>query len=158
MIQAVLILNQKGKVRLQKVYDEQTFTALGFSMDQIQQELFQRICAKRQPRSADVDCYANFVGECETLPHESKIVFRTYATLTFVFIIDEEESELGILDLIQVFVEILDNLFKNVCEVDLVFNPHKLGYVLDELIVDGLVCETNIKEVGQIIEAMDQIQ
>ena len=85
------------------------------------------------------------------------MVFRTYATLTFVFVIDEDESELGILDLIQVFVEILDNLFKNVCEVDLVFNPHKLGYVLDELIVDGLVCETNIKEVGNLITAMDSI-
>ena len=91
------------------------------------------------------------------MPSENKVVFRTYATLTFIFIIDEEESELGILDLIQVFVEILDNLFKNVCEVDLVFNPHKLGYVLDELIVDGLVCETNIKEVCQIISAMDSI-
>ena len=54
-------------------------------------------------------------------------------------------------------MEILDNLFKNVCEVDLVFNPHKLGYVLDELIVDGLVCETNIKEVGNLITAMDSI-
>ena len=155
MIQAVLVLNQKGKVRLQRIYDEETFTALGFSVDQVLKELFEKIYQKRS--SASGDSYANFIGELETIPSESKVVFRTYATLTFVFVIDEDESELGILDLIQVFVEILDNLFKNVCEVDLVFNPHKLGYVLDELIVDGLVCETSIKEVGNLITAMDSI-
>ena len=85
------------------------------------------------------------------------MIFRAYATLTFVFLVDEEESELGILDLIQVFVEVLDVLFKNVCEVDLVFNPHKLGYVLDEMIVDGLVCETSIEEVGALVQGMDQV-
>ena len=85
------------------------------------------------------------------------MIFRAYATLTFVFLVDEEESELGILDLIQVFVEVLDALFKNVCEVDLVFNPHKLGYVLDEMIVDGLVCETSIDEIGAIVLRMDQV-
>ena len=55
------------------------------------------------------------------------------------------------------FVEILDNSFKNVNEVDLVFNPHKLGYVLDEMIVDGLVCETSIEEVTTLVTAMDSV-
>ena len=48
-------------------------------------------------------------------------------------------------------MEVLDTIFKNVCEVDLVFNPHKLGYVLDEIIVDGLVCETSIEKVCQLV-------
>ena len=30
-----------------------------------------------------------------------KVVYRHYATLYFVFIVDEQESELGILDLVQ---------------------------------------------------------
>ena len=98
MIQAVLILNQKGKVRLQRIYDEETFTALGYTVEQVLKELFEKIYQKRQ--TGNGDCYANFVGECETIPSESKVVFRTYATLTFVFVIDEDESELGILDLI----------------------------------------------------------
>ena len=37
-----------------------------------------------------------------------KIVYRHYATLYFVFVVDRQESDLGILDLIQVFVEVLD--------------------------------------------------
>ena len=36
-----------------------------------------------------------------------KVIYRHYATLYFVFIVDDQESELGILDLIQVFVECL---------------------------------------------------
>lgn len=35
---------------------------------------------------------------------------------------DGAESELGILDLIQVFVEALDRSFSNVCELDLIFH------------------------------------
>ena len=49
-----------------------------------------------------------------------------YATLTFVFVIDEAESELAVLDLIQVLVEVLDKCFENVCELDLIFNPDKV--------------------------------
>ena len=48
--------------------------------------------------------------------------YRHYATLYFVFAVDHSESQLGILDLIQVFVESLDNCFKNVCELDIIFN------------------------------------
>ena len=137
-------------MRLQRIYDEQTFTALGYTKEQIYEEIFTRTTQKSNSANQAAQS-ANFISDCETLPQESKVVFRAYASLTFVFLIDEEESELGILDLIQVFVEVLDALFKNVCEVDLVFNPHKLGYVLDEMIVDGLVCETSIEEVGTIV-------
>ena len=44
----------------------------------------------------------------------------------FVFCVDESESELGILDLVQVFVETLDRCFENVCELDLVFHMDKV--------------------------------
>jgi len=43
-----------------------------------------------------------------------------------VFVIDEAESELAVLDLIQVLVEVLDKCFENVCELDLIFNPDKV--------------------------------
>lgn len=56
-----------------------------------------------------------------------RVIYRHYATLYFVFVVDEAESELGILDLIQVFVESLDKCFENVCELDLVsFSPLKV--------------------------------
>ena len=50
--------------------------------------------------------------------------------MMFVFVIDEAESELAVLDLIQVLVEVLDKSFENVCELDLIFNPDKVSELL----------------------------
>lgn len=57
---------------------------------------------------------------------------------------DSQESDLGILDLIQVFVEALDKCFENVCELDLIFHSDRVHYILDEIIMAGMVLETNI--------------
>jgi len=54
-----------------------------------------------------------------------KLIYRHYATLYFVFAVDQQESDLGILDLIQVLVEALDRCFENVCELDLIFHSDK---------------------------------
>jgi len=74
----------------------------------------------------------------------SKLIYRHYATLYFVFAVDAQESDLGILDLIQVFVEALDKCFENVCELDLIFHSDKVHFVLDEIVMGGMVLETNI--------------
>ena len=50
------------------------------------------------------------------------MTYRHYATLYFIIISTSTESPLALLDLIQVFVEALDRLFENVCELDLIFN------------------------------------
>ncbi|RSH95144.1 Sigma-adaptin 3A [Saitozyma podzolica] len=67
---------------------------------------------------------------------DTRVIYRHYATLYFVFVVDGAESELGILDLIQVFVEGLDRAFENV------------HHVLAEIIQGGLVLETNINEIS----------
>lgn len=41
--------------------------------------------------------------------------------------IDQSDNELTCLEAIHLFVEILDHYFSNVCELDLVFNFHKVG-------------------------------
>lgn len=48
-----------------------------------------------------------------------------------MFCVDSSESELGILDLIQVFVETLDRCFENVCELDLIFHVDKVTQLLN---------------------------
>lgn len=59
-----------------------------------------------------------------------KIVYRRYAGLFFSVGIDVSDNELTALEAIHLFVEILDHYFSNVCELDLVFNFHKVpvGY------------------------------
>lgn len=69
----------------------------------------------------------------------NKIIYRHYATLFFVFIVDATESELGILDLIQVFVEALDRTFTNVCELDLVLNSDQVFFLINEIVQSGMV-------------------
>eukprot|EP00897_Mesotaenium_endlicherianum_P000178 jgi/Mesen1/10160/ME000076S09672 len=88
------------------------------------------------------------------VPQGTKLVYRAFATLFFAFLVDDAESELAVLDLIQVFVETLDKCFENVCELDLVFNTPKVNLILDELVMGGLVQETSSAEV---IRAVDEI-
>lgn len=39
-----------------------------------------------------------------------------------------DDNELLTLEIIHHFVEVLDKYFKNVCELDLIFNFHKVGW------------------------------
>jgi len=85
---------------------------------------------------------------------DSKLIYRHYATLFFIFLVDQSESELGMLDLIQVFVEALDEKFKNVCELDIVFRFDEVNHILDEIVMGGMVLETNLTEVVNAVTAM----
>lgn len=66
-----------------------------------------------------------------------QIIYKNYATLYFTFIVDDQESELAILDLIQTFVESLDRCFTEVNELDLIFNWQTLESVLEEIVQGG---------------------
>ncbi|CAG8738278.1 26580_t:CDS:2, partial [Dentiscutata erythropus] len=104
-----------------------------------QQALLQEIYSLVSKRP---DTACNFLEGSQMLGgKDTRVIYRHYATLYFVFVVDESESELGILDLIQVFVESLDRCFENVCELDLVHN------ILSEVISGGMVLETNISEI-----------
>ena len=87
-----------------------------------------------------------------------KLIYRHYATLYFVFCVDSSESELGILDLIQVFVETLDKCFENVCELDLIFHMDKVHFILNELVMGGMVLETNMTEILTRVEEQNKIE
>lgn len=80
----------------------------------------------------------NFLEGGKQWGPDTKIIYRQYATLYFVFWVDSSESELGILDLIHVFVETLDNCFESVCELDIIFNMDKVHYILQEIVMGGV--------------------
>lgn len=77
----------------------------------------------------------------------TQITYRHYATLYFIVISTSTESPLALLDLIQVFVEALDRLFENVCELDLIFGFETLHAVLGEMVVGGVVVETGLERI-----------
>lgn len=87
----------------------------------------------------------------------SLVTYRHYATLYFILISTSTESPLALLDLIQVFVEALDRLFENVCELDLIFNFETLHAVLGEMIVGGVVVETGLERVVEGVRAQGRV-
>lgn len=87
----------------------------------------------------------------------SLVTYRHYATLYFIIISTATESPLALLDLIQVFVESLDRLFENVCELDLIFNFETLHATLGELIVGGVVVETAQDKVVEGVRSQGRV-
>lgn len=127
MIHSVLIFNTQGKPRLSKHYSNNNYRT--------KDSIHQLIITTRKT--------TNFIK----LTNNLIAVYRNYATLSFVFIIDNTESELAILDLIQVLVQSLDKCFKNVCELDLIFNYDKLDLLINQIIQGGIVLDTCLESI-----------
>ena len=73
-----------------------------------------------------------------------RIVYRRYAGLYFTMCVDVNDNELAMLEGgIHSFVEVLDRYFSNVCELDLVFNFHKVYALLDEHVCGGELAEAS---------------
>jgi AP-1 complex subunit sigma 1/2 len=66
-------------------------------------------------------------NQCNFLDYNDyKIVFKRYASLFFVCVVEKDANELYILEIIHHYVEILDQYFGNVCELDIIFNFNKV--------------------------------
>jgi AP-3 complex subunit sigma len=143
MIKGCLIVNNHGKPRLVEFYHP-------VGTEAIQQTVIRRIFQQVVNRP---DSFCNFLeGIVPEWGDNIKLIYRHYATLYFIFAVDQQESDLGILDLIQVFVEALDKCFENVCELDLIFHSDRVHYILDEIVCGGMVLETNIHAILQAIK------
>lgn len=149
MIKGIIIVNNHGKPRLVKFYQ-------AVPNEAVQQSVIRRIYQQVVHRP---DSFCNYL-EGKLIPewatangnNNIKLIYRHYATLYFVFCVDAQESDLGILDLIQVFVEALDKCFENVCELDLIFHSDKVHFILDEIVMGGMVLETNLSSILQSIQ------
>jgi len=140
----VCLVNTSGAARLTKFY-----TPLHQSSQNLVDKIFSLICSRPHGLCNFLDApeLEAFLGPKDDEDERWRVVYRNYATLYFVFVVDGAESELGILDLIQVFVESLDRAFENVCELDLVFHFDEVHHILSDIIQGGLVLETNVEEI-----------
>ncbi|XP_053767607.1 AP-3 complex subunit sigma-1 isoform X3 [Desmodus rotundus] len=124
MIKAILIFNNHGKPRLSKFYQP-------YSED-TQQQIIRETFHLVSKRDENV---CNFLeGGLLIGGSDNKLIYRHYATLYFVFCVDSSESELGILDLIQV---------------------HN---ILAEMVMGGMVLETNMNEIVTQIDAQNKLE
>ncbi|GMG45712.1 unnamed protein product [Ambrosiozyma monospora] len=136
-------VNQAGLPRLTKFYTPVDIPTQQLLLKQVHQLLINR---------SDSQCWFLTPPPLLQSNPNLKVIYRHYATLYFVFIVDEQESELGILDLVQVFVQVLNRCFKNVCELDLVMHWEVLEAALEEIVQGGMVIDTSI---SKIVMALD---
>jgi hypothetical protein len=78
--------------------------------------------------------------------------------LYFSFCLDMNDNELVYLESIHLFVELLDKFFASVCELDLVFNFHKIYSILDEIYLGGEVQETSKRVILERLEELNKLE
>ena len=88
--------------------------------------------------------FTNFI-QFEVEDTTYKLVYRRYAGLFFTLCVEQGDNGLAYLETIHLFVEMLDAYFGNVCELDLVFNFHKVYVIVDEFFLAGEIQETSKK-------------
>uniref|UniRef100_A0A672FET1 AP complex mu/sigma subunit domain-containing protein n=1 Tax=Salarias fasciatus TaxID=181472 RepID=A0A672FET1_SALFA len=124
MIKAILIFNNHGKPRLIRFYQ--------YFAEDMQQQIIRETFHLVSKRDDNV---CNFLeGGSLIGGSDYKLIYRHYATLYFVFCVDSSESELGILDLIQVH------------------------YILQEVVMGGMVLETNMNEIVAQVEVQNRME
>jgi len=142
MIRFILLQNKQGKTRLSKWYVP--FNAA--EKNKVEHEIHRAVVG-RDPRFTNFLEYRSY-----------KIIYRRYAGLYFSFCVDMNDNELGILELIHLLVEILDQYFGNVCELDLIFHFDKVYHVLDELLLAGEISETSPTLILEKLKSVDKLE
>ena len=90
-------MNNNGQPRICKFFHP--VHQEGFSAEDAQQQVIRKVFQQVAQRP---DSFCNYLEGC--IPEwgdSTKLIYRHYATLYFVFAVDQLESDLGILDLIQ---------------------------------------------------------
>jgi len=143
MIYFVLLQNKQGKTRMSKWYTGDWTTD---DKREIEQEIHRMITNRNQK-------FTNFIEW-----RNYKVIYRRYAGLYFSLCVDTNDNELGYLESIHLFVELLDQYFGNVCELDLVFNFHKVLALVDEYYLAGEIQETAKKTILERMEELERLE
>ncbi|KAJ8603618.1 hypothetical protein CTAYLR_004857 [Chrysophaeum taylorii] len=103
-------------------------------------------------------CLSRSEFQCSFVEYRGyKVVYRRYASLFFIVGAEQDtENELGILEFIHALVETLDKYFESVCELDIMFNLEKAHFILDEMVMNGCIVETNKANVLKPISLMEK--
>uniref|UniRef100_A0A3Q4BL20 AP complex mu/sigma subunit domain-containing protein n=1 Tax=Mola mola TaxID=94237 RepID=A0A3Q4BL20_MOLML len=147
MIKAILIFNNHGKPRLIRFYQ--------YFAEDMQQQIIRETFHLVSKRDDNV---CNFLeGGSLIGGSDYKLIYRHYATLYFVFCVDSNYL-FDCPNSSQVFVETLDKCFENVCELDLIFHMDKVHYILQEVVMGGMVLETNMNEIVGQVELQNRME
>jgi AP-1 complex subunit sigma 1/2 len=139
MIHWVMLISRQGKVRLAKWYESSSAAARAQTMRDVV-----TLVLPRAPKMCNVVDW-----------RARKLVYRRYASLYFVAQIDPQDNELLAMELLHMYVEVLDQYFTQVCELDLIFNFTRAYWILDEMVVAGELLDCNKQAVISAVGAAD---
>ncbi|KGU02376.1 hypothetical protein MEM_05895 [Candida albicans L26] len=141
-IQFLFLISRQGKTRLSKWYQ----TISQKEKSKIIRELSTIILSRRAKM-------------CNVLEYKDlKIIYRRYASLFFVIGVNSDDNELIGLGIIHRFVEQMDKIYGNVCELDIIFGFDKAYHILDELLIDGYLQESSKREVLKRVNQQDELE
>eukprot|EP01013_Petalomonas_cantuscygni_P016792 TRINITY_DN33850_c0_g1_i1.p2 TRINITY_DN33850_c0_g1~~TRINITY_DN33850_c0_g1_i1.p2 ORF type:complete len:166 (+),score=24.49 TRINITY_DN33850_c0_g1_i1:65-499(+) len=139
-IKFVLLVNKQGQTRLARYTD---FMSVA-ERNALEGEIIRK-CLQRKE------------SECSFIEHlQYKLIYRRYASLFFIVGVDGHENELSILELIHALVETYDRYFVEVCELDVMYQLDKAHFILEEMVLNGYIVETNKALILQPIQLMTE--
>ncbi|XP_038193723.1 AP-4 complex subunit sigma-1 isoform X1 [Arvicola amphibius] len=147
MIKFFLMVNRQGQTRLSKYYEHVEIN-------------------KRTLLETEVikSCLSRSSEQCSFIEYKDfRLIYRQYAALFIVVGANDTENEMAIYEFIHNFVEVLDEYFSRVSELDvsffrtfpmlcgkahsrcnqIMFNLDKVHIILDEMLLNGCIVETN---------------
>lgn len=141
MIKFFLMVNKQGQTRLSRYYEYVEIH-------------------KRKMLEAEVikNCLSRSREQCSFIEYKDfKLVYRQYAALFIVVGINETENEMAVYELIHNFVEVLDRYFSRVSELDIMFNLDRVHIILDEMVLNGCIVETNKNRILAPLFVLDKM-
>ncbi|XP_060031234.1 AP-4 complex subunit sigma-1 isoform X2 [Erinaceus europaeus] len=123
MIKFFLMVNKQGQTRLSKYYEHV--------------DINKRILLETEVIKS---CLSRSNEQCSFIEYKDfKLVYRQYAALFIVVGVNDAENEMAVYEFIHNFVEVLDEYFSQV----IMFNLDKVHIILDEMVLNGSIVETN---------------
>lgn len=165
MISFILMVNKQGQTRLSSYYewmDMQERVAL-------ESEIIRK-------------CLSRSELQCSFLEYRGfKVIYRRYASLFFIVgtkadidvrkssklsgasfrkggdkSVENYENELGLLEFIHSLVETMDRWAGSICELDIMYQLEQVHFLVDEMVMNGYVTETNKSNVLRSIDLIDR--
>ena len=117
-------------------------------------------------------CLSRSELQCSFLEYRGfKVIYRRYASLFFIvgtkadFDVrvkgissdaDNHENELGMLEFIHILVETMDRWAGSICELDIMYQLEQVHFLLDEMVMNGYVIDTNKSNILRSIDLIER--
>lgn len=125
-------------------------------------------------------CLSRSELQCSFVEYRGfKVIYRRYASLFFIVgtkadfdvrkssskltgkqgdtkNVENYENELGMLEFIHTLVETMDRWAGSICELDIMYQLEQVHFLLDEMVMNGYVVDTNKSNVLKSIDLIDK--